>query len=284
MLLWGEFVFASSLLVTCAYILLRIFANRHRAPEINLYSTSRILLFDISVIFRRFAPLYSNTSDRFKWRRSTLAAVSSVPFLAARTSIVRGHSQSRYARRGRRIWRRVQGEGLKTRVHARTLGEDRSKEQERPNLKIISGSAEINRANIVRVCEREKERGKNERKKKKEGKRETGHKRSELRLALPRRKRERSLEAWVTVVVAAIMNLALHKRKRNDERHVQVSVLWIILLSSYRLSESYFGDFPWKDRVISKCSDGVFRLCFFLTRDAEAKLTIFLFLFWHWKN
>jgi hypothetical protein len=65
-------------------------------------------------------------------------------------------------------------------VHVRTLGEDRSKEQERPNLKIISGSAEINRANIaVRVCERARER---EREEMTERERETGHKRSELQL------------------------------------------------------------------------------------------------------
>lgn len=53
---------------------------------------------------------------------------------------------------------RYEGRVLETRVHARTIGGDRSEEQERPNLKIISGSVEINRANVVRVCEREKKR------------------------------------------------------------------------------------------------------------------------------
>lgn len=70
---------------------------------------------------------------------------------------------------------------LETRVHARTLGGDRSEEQKRPNLKIISGSAKINRANIVRVYEKERKREERTRKKEKE----TGHKRSELRFALP---------------------------------------------------------------------------------------------------
>lgn len=51
-----------------------------------------------------------------------------------------------------------EGRVLETRVHARTLGGDRSEEQKRPNLKIISGSAEINRANIVRVYEKERKR------------------------------------------------------------------------------------------------------------------------------
>lgn len=54
------------------------------------------------------------------------------------------------------------GRILETRVHARTLGGDRSEEQKRPNLKIISGSAEINRANVVRVCEREKKKERKE--------------------------------------------------------------------------------------------------------------------------
>jgi len=45
--------------------------------------------------------------------------------------------------------------------HACTHGGDRSEEQERPNLKIISGSAEINRANRrahMRKRENERER------------------------------------------------------------------------------------------------------------------------------
>lgn len=76
-----------------------------------------------------------------------------------------------------------EGRVLETRVHARTIGGDRSEEQERPNLKIISGAAEINRANVVRICEREerlreRERGKRER--------ERERNRVQASLALPR--------------------------------------------------------------------------------------------------
>lgn len=53
--------------------------------------------------------------------------------------------------------KRIGGEGPQN-MRVRTIGGDRSKE--RPNLKIISGSVEINRANIVRICEREKKKEK----------------------------------------------------------------------------------------------------------------------------
>ena len=49
-----------------------------------------------------------------------------------------------------------EGEEGPRNMRVRTISEDRSKEK--PNLKIISGLAEINRANIVRVCEREEKR------------------------------------------------------------------------------------------------------------------------------
>jgi len=54
---------------------------------------------------------------------------------------------------------------LETCVYAQ-IGGDRSKEK--PNLKIISGLAEINRANIVRVCEKEEKRER-EREREREG-------------------------------------------------------------------------------------------------------------------
>lgn len=87
-----------------------------------------------------------------------------------------------------------------------------------------------------RACVRKREKVREEK---------TGHKRSELRLASPclalpchAENVNGALRLESSSSSAAIMNLILHKRKRNDnERRVQVSELWIILpSSSYRPS------------------------------------------------
>jgi len=95
-----------------------------------------------------------------------LAAVLSVPLLAVHISIVKGmfDEDVRYEER----------EEDPRNMRVRTIGGDRSKQK--PNLKIISGLAEINRANIVRVCKREEERervrGEGEREREREKERE----------------------------------------------------------------------------------------------------------------
>lgn len=86
-----------------------------------------------------------------------------------------------------------------------------------------------------RACVRKREKVREEK---------TGHKRSELRLASPylalpcHAENVNGALRLESSSSAAIMNLALHKRKRNDnERRAQVSELWIILPSlSYRPS------------------------------------------------
>lgn len=148
-----------------------------------------------------------------------------------------------------------------THTHARWRSKRGAEETESKDYFGIGEDKPGQRRACVRKREKERER-----------KKDRAQKRTSPRLALPRRKREWSLEvkAWVIVVLAAIMNLALHKRKRNDnERRVQASGLWIILRSSYRLPESYFGDFPWtiESHPTSKRSGVMSRLCVFFPRD-----------------
>lgn len=163
------------------------------------------------------------------------------------------------------------GRGSQTRVHARTLGEEPKQEAGETESKDYFGIGGDKPGQHRRACVRASERERNW---------------AQTKWASAHRKRERSLEAWVIVVVAAIMNLALHKRKHNDnEQRVQVSVFWIILYPrrivylNHTLATSHERV---ESRPTSKRSGGVFRLCFFLhPRDPEAKLQSFpLILFW----
>lgn len=232
--------------------------------------------FNISA--RNFSTFRSTLlqDDRFGWHRPTLAAVPSVPLLAARTSIVRDR---RYARRGRRIWRKGTGGG--TRVHARTLGGDRRSRTESKDYFGIGGDKPGQHR--ARVCEREKRRVRQAWARQRRKESETGHKRGEPYLALPRRKHERSLDAWV---------IASPSRRSWIWHYTSVNVITMGNVSrslgaldnpslvhlNHTLATSHV-----ESRLVS---GGLFRLRFFLPRNLRAKLeSLFLRLFFsHWRK